>query len=80
VPKKKIIVAPLNWGLGHASRCVPIIEILLAQNFTPVVASDGKALLFLQQEFPELEHIVLPSYHIKYGKSVKLSLLSKIPQ
>ena len=25
---KKIIVAPLNWGLGHASRCVPIIKEL----------------------------------------------------
>ena len=80
MPKKKIIVAPLNWGLGHASRCVPIIEILLTQNFTPVIASDGKALLFLQQEFPKLEQIVLPSYHIKYGRFIKLSLLFRVPQ
>lgn len=79
--KKKIIVAPLNWGLGHASRCVPIIELLLAQNFSPILASDGRALLFLQQEFPELvESIQLPSYHIKYGKFVKLSLFFQTPQ
>lgn len=78
--KKKIIVAPLNWGLGHASRCVPIIELLLAQNFSPILASDGKALLFLQQEFPELESIQLPSYHIKYGKFVKLNLLFQLPR
>lgn len=78
--RKKIIVAPLNWGLGHASRCVPVIELLLAQNFIPVIASDGKALLFLQQEFPELESLQLPSYHIKYGKFVKLNLLFKTPK
>lgn len=72
--KQKIIVAVLNWGLGHASRCIPIINNLLAQNFTPILASDGKALLFLQQEFPDLESIVLPSYEIKYGKFIKLSL------
>jgi uncharacterized protein (TIGR00661 family) len=78
--KQKIIVAPLNWGLGHASRCVSIIELLLAQNFIPVIASDGKALLFLQQEFPELESIKLPSYYIKYGKFVKLNLLFQLPK
>jgi len=77
--KQKIIVAVLNWGLGHASRSVPIINNLLAQNFTPILASDGKALLFLQQEFPELESIQLPSYGIKYGKFLKLSLLFQVP-
>lgn len=77
--KQKIIVAVLNWGLGHASRCVPIIELLQKHNFTPILASDGKVLLFLQQEFPDLESIQLPSYHIKYGKFVKLSLLFQVP-
>lgn len=76
---KKIIVAPLNWGLGHASRCVPIIKALQEKNFTPVVASDGKTLEFLQKEFPELETIKLPSYQITYGKHLKWNLLKKGP-
>jgi uncharacterized protein (TIGR00661 family) len=78
--KKKIIVAPLNWGLGHATRCVPIIHFLLENKFTPVIASDGKALLFLQQEFPNLESIELPSYGISYAKNLKTSLLFQFPK
>jgi len=77
---KKIIVAPLNWGLGHAARCVPIIHFLLENKFIPVIASDGKALLFLQQEFPNLESIELPSYGISYAKNLKTSLLFQLPK
>lgn len=77
---KKIIVAPLNWGLGHAARCVPIINALLKENFTPIIASDGKALLFLKHEFPDLETLELPSYNIKYGKNLKKSLLLQVPR
>lgn len=77
---KKVIVAPLNWGLGHASRCVPIIKHLIENNFTPILASDGKALKFLSKEFPDLETVNLPSYHISYGKNLKWNLLKKTPR
>ena len=74
---KKIIVAPLNWGLGHASRCVPIIKELQKNNFIPIIASDGNALTFLKKEFPTVESFELPSYDISYGKNLKWSLLLK---
>ena len=77
---KKIIVAPLNWGLGHATRCVPIIHFLLENNFVPILASDGKALTFLQKEFPSLETIELPSYNISYTKNLKTGLFFQIPK
>jgi UDP:flavonoid glycosyltransferase YjiC (YdhE family) len=67
--KKRILVAPLNWGLGHATRCIPIIRELMAQNLEPVIASDGAALELLKKEFPELEHYLLPSYNIQYPKN-----------
>ena len=76
---KKILVAPLNWGLGHASRCIPIINQLQKNRFTPVIASDGEALEFLKKEFPRLETLELPTYKISYGKSLKWALLLKIP-
>ena len=78
--KKKIIVAPLNWGLGHSSRCVPVIKSLLENSFTPIIASDGKALEFLKQEFPDLESLELPSYHISYAKNLKWKLLFQLPK
>ena len=74
---KKIIVAPLNWGLGHASRCVPIIKSLIEDKFSPVIASDGAALEFLKKEFPSLEFLELPSYNISYGKNFRWKLFLK---
>ncbi len=80
--KKKILIAPLNWGLGHASRCIPIIKALLEANFEPIIASDGEALTLLQKEFPSLKTYTLPSYNISYTKRgffLKFKLLQKIP-
>ena len=73
--KKKIIVAPLNWGLGHAARCIPIINALLENGYEVIIASDGGALTLLQKEFPALESLELPAYNIHYaGKNLALSV------
>ncbi|MFD0977542.1 glycosyltransferase [Salinimicrobium gaetbulicola] len=80
--KKRILVAPLNWGLGHATRCIPIIKELINQGFEPVLASDGAALLLLRKEFPQLKSFELPAYNISYstkGKFLKWKLLFKTP-
>ena len=66
---KNILVAPLNWGLGHATRCIPIIRELEKNGFTPILASDGVALQLLQKEFPHLQALKLPSYEIEYSKN-----------
>ncbi|TBV28038.1 MULTISPECIES: glycosyltransferase [Meridianimaribacter] len=81
--KKRILVAPLNWGLGHATRCIPIINALLKNNYTPVIASDGIALELLKKEFPDLIAVELPSYGITYakkGKWFKLKIISNSPK
>jgi len=80
---KRILIAPLNWGLGHATRCIPIINALIAHNFEPVIASDGAALCLLRKEFPHLQSIELPSYNITYpikGKHFKLKMLQSSPK
>lgn len=79
---KRILVAPLNWGLGHATRSIPIINALIANNFEPVIASDGEALKLLKKEFPQLQALELPSYNITYSKkanSFKLKLIKDSP-
>ena len=81
--KKRILVAPLNWGLGHATRCIPIIKALIDTSFEPVIASDGAALSLLKKEFPELDSIELPSYNITYpkkGRFFKLNLIKGSPK
>lgn len=65
---KRILVASLHWGLGHATRCIPIIKALLSEGFEPILASDGSALDLLKKEFPTLKTYELPSYNIEYSK------------
>jgi uncharacterized protein (TIGR00661 family) len=80
---KNILVAPLNWGLGHATRCIPIINELLKNGFNPIIASDGIALSLLKKEFPELLTLELPSYNIEYAKKAtdfKWKLLKNSPK
>ena len=80
---KNILVAPLNWGLGHATRCIPIIKALEENGFEPIIASDGAALHLLKKEFPKLISIELPAYNIKYaekGKNFKWKLLFQMPK
>ncbi len=64
--KRNILVAPLNWGLGHATRCIPIISALQQNGYSPIIASDGQALELLKKEFPNLLALELPSYNIEY--------------
>ena len=69
VEQKKILVAPLNWGLGHATRCVPVIRALLALKAEVIIGGDGMALSYLRKEFPHLENIQIPDLKIRYPKS-----------
>ncbi len=80
--EKNILVAPLNWGLGHATRCIPIINALEENGFTPILASDGDALAILRKEFPHLQSLELPSYEIEYAKDgadFKWKMLKNMP-
>lgn len=80
---KNILVAPLNWGLGHATRCIPIIRELEKNGFTPILASDGVALQILEKEFPHLLALKLPSYEIEYAKNgadFKWKIISNSPK
>ena len=82
-PSKNILVAPLNWGLGHATRCIPIIKALEENGFTPIIASDGVALAMLRKEFPHLQALELPSYEIEYAKNganFKWKMLKNTPK
>ena len=80
---KKILVAPLNWGLGHATRCIPVIEALENHGYEPILASDGIALALLKKEFPHLTALELPAYHIEYTKKgvfFKLKVFKLLPR
>jgi len=65
----RILVGPLDWGLGHATRCIPVIYELMAQNAEVWLAGEGSQEALLRQEFPALPFLPLPGYRVKYGRS-----------
>jgi uncharacterized protein (TIGR00661 family) len=66
---KKLLVAPLGWGLGHATRCVPVIRDLLNSRCEIWLAGEGEQEKLLRKEFPSLPFLPLEGYRIKYAKT-----------
>ena len=78
---EKILIAPLDWGLGHATRCIPLIRMFLLQGKEVLIASSGSSLVLLQEEFPKLEFIELPAYDIHYKHdSMTLNMVLQLPK
>lgn len=80
--RKRILVAPLDWGLGHAGRCVPLVREIIAQGHEPILATDGRALDFLKTEFPQVTSIRLKGYHPVYPKDdgMVMTMASQTPK
>ncbi len=70
--KKKILVCPLDWGLGHAARDVPIINRLLDLQHEVILAGDGPALDFLRVEFPGL-------VTLRFGSGIRIRYSKRLP-
>jgi uncharacterized protein (TIGR00661 family) len=77
---KTIFISPLDWGLGHSSRCIPIIQKLVANN-NIIIGVTPLNISFFETYFPTLQKISLPSYNIRYSKNmpVWLKLLLQSP-
>jgi len=81
--KIKILVAPLDWGLGHATRCIPIIRSLLAAGHEVMLAGEGKQAILLNREFPQLTVLPLRGYRITYSKKhwqLPFKMLVQLPK
>ena len=80
--KKRLFISPLDWGLGHASRLVPLIADLRDQGHFILLGTEPKTAAFLKNIFPEIPQIPLKGYGIKYSDSDALTwtLLKQIPR
>jgi len=78
----KILISPLDWGLGHATRCIPIIRYLLEKKCEVLIGADGRPFQLLKKEFPTLEFIRMPGYEIYYPEngSMPLKIAAQIPK
>ncbi|HMR57888.1 MAG TPA: hypothetical protein PKC10_11230, partial [Cyclobacteriaceae bacterium] len=76
-----VLVAVLNWGLGHATRSIPVINQLLQRQVNVTIGSDGAALHLLKQEFPQLRFVELPAYKVTYPThgSLMFNMIVQLP-
>ncbi len=76
--QKTVLVSPLNWGLGHATRLIPIIEGLIQKGYSIIIGAYGESAALLKSEFPQCTHINLggftPRYSKKHSQSLALAL------
>lgn len=75
--KLRILVVPLDWGLGHATRCIPVISELTARGADVWLAGEGHQKALLKSEFPTLSFLDLAGYRVQYAKSA-LGLLKNL--
>ena len=78
----KILVAPLNWGLGHSSRCVPLIQRFLDEGHEVILGGDGESLTLLRKHFPKLRYVNLAPLSLRYSKGHRQvwAMLKAMPQ
>ncbi|MBS1597139.1 MAG: glycosyl transferase family 28 [Bacteroidetes bacterium] len=79
----KVLVAPLDWGLGHTTRCIPVIKALISDGNEVSVAVSGAQKKLLEAEFSALQFIHLPGYEVEYGSKrtgFGLKIITQIPK
>ncbi|MBN2237666.1 MAG: hypothetical protein JW729_08895 [Bacteroidales bacterium] len=78
--KKRFFISPLDWGLGHASRMVPLIQEIHKQGHEVLLGVDLKSAAFLKEIFPTIPQIPLKGYEIRYNqKYLAWKLFWQIP-
>lgn len=78
----KILVAPMNWGLGHASRCVPLVQRLLDEGNEVILGGDGESLSLLRKHFPKLRYTYLAPLNLRYsaGRRQVWAMVKALPK
>ena len=71
---RRVLLTPLDWGLGHATRCIPIVRELLKRSYIVYIAASGDSLVLLRNEFPSLTFFFLPGYNPRYSSSGSMVL------
>ncbi|MDE3185500.1 MAG: glycosyl transferase family 28 [Bacteroidota bacterium] len=76
----RVLVAPLDWGLGHSTRCIPIIKELILLGCDVYIVADKKTFSLLKKEFPGTVFLRYKGYEIEYSRQKSFFSLKLILQ
>lgn len=71
----------LNWGLGHATRSIPVIEALMDSGAEVILAGEGDSLKLLEDTFPQLQSEKVQGIQISYpvNESLAVAMMKQAP-
>jgi hypothetical protein len=78
--QKSVCISPLDWGLGHATRCITLIRALERLHYKIYIATDGKHEIILKEAFHNAIFLKLRGYRIWYTKQRALLVFGIILQ
>jgi uncharacterized protein (TIGR00661 family) len=64
---QKVLIAPLDWGLGHTTRCISIIRYLQQKSCQIFIAANKQQTVLLRQELYNVTFLSLEGYNISYS-------------
>lgn len=68
---KKVLIVPMNWGLGHATRCVPIVREMIKAGHEVYISGSGESGTWFKNYFPHVTYIPnCPDYGVFYPKKI----------
>ncbi|WP_216629357.1 glycosyltransferase [Taibaiella lutea] len=79
----KILIAPLDWGLGHTTRCIPLIQYFISEGHEVYAAAETASAQLLRENFPALPVFPLKGYRIFYSSNkatFSLKIAQQIPK
>ena len=74
VKNKRVLISPLNWGMGHVSRCIGLIHRLEKQSNTVVIACNNEQKAILSLYFPQNTFIEHEGYPFKFSGKGRFGL------
>jgi len=81
--RPSICISPLDWGLGHATRCITLIKAFEKLGYQVFVATEGYHEVILREALPNAHFLHLRGYRIRYAKwgfNLPIVLLFQLPK
>lgn len=81
IKNKRILLSPLNWGMGHVSRCIPIVQQLIGQGNKVIIACNERQQEIFKMYFDDLEFIQHRDYPFQFKDkgNFRLDMFRSLP-